>query len=273
VSRNSALKSTLQMPIQAIGGKRSVQLFAAVGGACFLLICVVGGGRLLLLARRTRQLPEFVLGLGLFLMGGIGTPASALARAPIEMSAATRALLMIGQGVILATGYGAFTLFTQRVFRPCERWAVLLAWALPGAVLASIAVMALEPDGVALATGRQPGLSVGYFGQQVLGTLILAWTAWEALRYTAALRRRLQLGLADAVVTDRMRLWGSAMALSAAMASIMTIGSALGIDLMATMPGLALFAGLGVVAAGAIYLAFLPPRIYTDWVSARAQRG
>jgi len=250
-----------------------MQVFAAIGGACFLLICVVGGARLLLLARRTRQIPEFVLGLGLFFMGGIGTPASALARAPIDMPDWTRAALMVGQALIMATGYGAFALFTQRVFRRAERWASLLASALPGAMLLGIVVMALEPHGIARATSREPGLSLGYVGQQLLGTAVLAWTGAEALRYRAALRRRLRLGLADAVVTDRVRLWGSAMTLAAVMGGLTTLSSLLGVDIMASVPGLAVIACLGVIAAGAIYLAFLPPRLYTDWVSARASRA
>ena len=45
-------------------------ILAALGGLSFLLVSIVGGARLLLLARRTRKLPEFVLGMGLFLLGG-----------------------------------------------------------------------------------------------------------------------------------------------------------------------------------------------------------
>ncbi len=51
-----------------------MQLLTAIGGGLFLVICVVGGLRLLLLAHRTRQLPERVLGLGLFLRGASECP-------------------------------------------------------------------------------------------------------------------------------------------------------------------------------------------------------
>ena len=46
----------------------------AVGGVCCLLVCIVGGGRLVVLSLRTRRFPEFALGAGMLLMGGIATP-------------------------------------------------------------------------------------------------------------------------------------------------------------------------------------------------------
>lgn len=130
--------------------------------------------------------------------------------------------------------------------------------------------MAIEPDGAARALGHAANgaLSTGYLTQQLAGLLVLAWTACEALRHAAALRRRLRLGLADPVVANRVQLWGGAMALSAGMAAFTTTGQVLGVDLMATTAGMAVISCLGVVAAGSIYLAFLPPRFYTAWVGA-----
>ena len=52
----------------------SMELLGAIGGVSFILASLVIGLRLLLLARRTRELPEFVIGLALFLMGGLGYP-------------------------------------------------------------------------------------------------------------------------------------------------------------------------------------------------------
>ncbi len=41
----------------------------------FIVTSLVVGGKLLLLAARTRQLPEFTLGLGLFALVGVSEPA------------------------------------------------------------------------------------------------------------------------------------------------------------------------------------------------------
>lgn len=218
-----------------------LQVLAAVGGACFLAICIIGGARLLLLARRTGQLPERVLGMGLFLMGGIGTPAVSL-------------------------------LFTQRVFRPRERWAQIAAFLLPAAALVSVVGMMFEVDGVAKAVGRSASGSfgMGYLGQQISAAIILTWTAFEALSHSVALRRRLRLGLADAVIVDRIQLWGGAMAVAALMSAIWSVAYVQGLDPMASSMGMAVMAALGVAAAAGIYLAFLPPKLYVSWVRKRA---
>src|SRR4030095_6223312 len=51
--------------------------FAAVGGGSFVVVGAFVSVRLLLLWRRTRQLPQLLLGLGLGLSGAIGSPVSA----------------------------------------------------------------------------------------------------------------------------------------------------------------------------------------------------
>lgn len=247
-----------------------MELVVAIGGGLFLLICVVGGARLLLLARRTRQLPELVLGLGLFFMGGIGMPLAALARAPLDLSNDTRELLMASQGLILALGYGAFTRFTQRVFRPQQRFAAVAAGVLPATVVVGVVVMVLEPDGATSALGHSGyGLSVGYLVQQLGGVATLSWTAVEALRHAEALRRRVRVRLADAVVANRVQLWGGAMALAAAMAALTSGAQTLGVDLMSTVGGMGVIACLGAVSAGGICLAFLPPHFSTAWLLRR----
>ena len=247
-----------------------MQLIAMLGGSSFLVICIVGGVRLLLLARRTGQLPERVLGLGLLLMGGVGTPLAAAARSPLEMSATLRLALMLLHGLTMAVGFGGFALFTQRVFRPNARWARLFAWTLPVAYLVFAGVIAIEPGGLAKATNvGGGGLGIGYTGMGVAGLLVLAWAAFEALRHVAVLRRRMRIGLADPVVIDRIQLWGGAMALGTMMSGATVVSSAMGIDLLGNATGMGFLAVLGVVAATGIYLAFLPPAFYLRWVAAR----
>ena len=97
------------------------------------------------------------------------------------------------------------------------------------------------------------------------------YTDEVATRFSLALNRRVKIGLADPVVANRVRLWGNAMII-ATLLSFGTIGGQVaGINVMGSMAGLALVGCLGSIAAGAIYLAFLPPRAYTRWITATAE--
>lgn len=241
-------------------------VLAAVGGVSFLLLCIVGGARLLLLARRTRELPEFVLGMGLFLMGGVATPMAGVARAPLGLSEVTSAVLLVGHSVIMAAGMAGFAQFTRWVFRPQEGWALLLSLALPVGMLVSIPAMLLLDSSI-LAHVNNAG--PGYMLQQTCVFVTLGWAGFESLRYSAVLKRRLKLGLADPVVFDRVRLWGVAMALATLMSVVTVGGQFVGIDVLASMGGAAFIGCVGFVAGSAIYLALLPPRAYTRWIHAR----
>lgn len=243
-------------------------LLAALGGIAFLLLSIVGGARLLLLASRTRQLPELVLGFGLFAMGGIATPAGALARAPLEMGANTPALLLFVQSLIMALGTGGFTLFTQRVFRPTDRWAQALAIALPGAMLAAVVFIGVGPSYAGELANPGPATIVGQLG----GLIALAWSGAESLRHARMMKRRIVLGLAEPAVENRLRLWGIAMLLATLMSSATVAAHLFGVSLLNTEAGAAGVGVGGVVAGGALYLAFFPPPFYLRWVTGPLSR-
>lgn len=238
---------------------------AAIGGSASLLLQLVVGLRLLWLGTRTRALPELVLGFGLFAMGGIATPAVALARAPLGFSAETSGQLLFTYSLIMALGTGGFTLFTQRVFRPTGRWAKALAVVLPAGMFAALASVQLGRGWVAeLATPSLAG-PVGIACQLVA----LAWSSWESLRHAALLKRRIHVGLGDPVVVNRMRLWGVAMLLSTLMCGAGLGFQLAGVPILNTEAG-ATFLGLfGLGSGSALYLAFFPPPAYLRWVAAR----
>lgn len=241
---------------------------AAIGGLSFLVVCIVGGARLLALARRSRGLPELVLGSGLLLLGGVATPMGIAARLATGLGVEIRAALLCGQEILMALGLGGFALFTHRVFRPRAGWARGLAAAIPAGMLLAILATALGQGHAAEL--RAPG--PGYVGQQVLGLVALSWTSWEALRYGLQMRRRLALGLADPVVVDRLLLWGGGVGVATLMSLTTGVAQLRGVDLQATIAGAAFVGVSGVIAAGAIYLAFFPPVAYTRWVAERASR-
>src|SRR5215475_11496383 len=94
--------------------------FAVIGGGSFVVVGGFVSVRLLMLWRRTRQLPELLLGLGLGLSGTIGYPVSAVARAvgPSELQSGLFAL----SAVLAFSSQIAMLVFTWRVFRPAEGW-------------------------------------------------------------------------------------------------------------------------------------------------------
>lgn len=240
-------------------------ILAAFGGLSFLLICILGGGRLLLLARRTRKLPEFVLGMGMLLLGGVATPLLALARMPADLSLDVRVAFLVAHFTIMVIGMAGFSAFTRQVFRPDETWARILSWTLPATMVIGM-LLTHTTHGFAAALDA---VGPGELLQQLGATATLGWAAWESLRYARTLKRRLALGLADPVVFDRVRLWGVAMGIAVVLSGVTIIAQFTAIDFIATAPGAAFTAFGGFIAGSALYLAFLPPRPYTTWVAAR----
>ena len=101
---------------------------------------------------------------------------------------------------------------------------------------------------------------------------VLGWAGLASLDYSRKLARRLQLGLADAVTADRVRLWATAMLAAFATSAISLLLRALGVQMTATLTGLVV-GPLGIVSAASMWLAFMPPRPYLRWVAARNARA
>jgi hypothetical protein len=243
------------------------RLLAALGGLAFVLASLLLGVRLLLLARRTRELPEMCIGLAMLLMGGLGYPLIMTARMAVRLAGPTRVGVMAFAVVLMGVGILAVGVFTWQVFRPAERWPL---WALAAAALSMLVCLLLQ--------ARDPGLEAAAFHNQGLGfrlfllhsALASGWGASESLLTGSRLRRRLRLGLADPVVTERVLLWGVASLASAIVSATSTTAGFLGINFAATTFGAAVTAPLGLIAAGSMWLAFLPPSAYLRWVRERA---
>jgi hypothetical protein len=245
---------------------------AAVGGGTFVLVSLVLGPRLLAMARRTGGIPEFTMGLGLLLMGGLGYPLATLGRVVTAFPEDVRGFLVGCSALCNTMGFAAVLVFTWRVFRPAS----LVAEALVGLALVCLALLlpaeAVWPGLVpsALSIEPYPGLPGNL--RVVLGLAIIYWAGFEAAWYTRMLRRRLALGLADPVVADRVKLW--AIAIGGASVSYTTafVLALMGIDLPAAPFGAAVIGGLGLVSATSAWLAFLAPEAYLRRVRARAEQ-
>jgi len=254
--------------MQLTGGRMRVELLAAIGGLSFVAASLVIGLRLLLLARRTGELPELAVGLALFLMGGIAYPMLSVARLAVGWSEPLR--LGLGTSALLLNGFGTISVavFNWRVFRPGERWARNAVGAIAAVLVASLLCQVLS-GGLREAALSNRGLGLRLF-MFFLGPS-LAWASYESIRFHGLLVRRARLGLADPIVTDRMWLWGISTLCAFVLNMATSIGALFfGIDFAATAFGALMIAPLGLIAACGMWLAFLPPASYTRRVTARA---
>ena len=243
-----------------------LQVLAALGGGAFALVSLVVGARLLDLARRTGELPEFAVGLAFFSMGGIGYPLQAVARGAEAMDILARTGLAAVAIACMLLGTVAIGLFNWRVFRPERTAAGRAVLALAGGGIACFLWQAADPGFLAAASGRGAGVA----GLEALAAVSLAWAALESTAYLRRLRRREALGLADPLVVDRVRLWSLSI-VAAQVLNAASIGArACGLDLATWRYGGVVIGPLGLVAAVSMALAFLPPERYRRFVARRA---
>jgi hypothetical protein len=236
--------------------------WAALGGGAFVLASFLVSVRLLALAWRTRELPELLVGTNLALSGVLGYPIAMAAK--VAPSAELQTRLVVLHALMMIVGQSSVVVFNWRVFRPAEAWALRLAVAYPILLAALFAWQTASPGWAELAShGAGAWRVLPYF------TLFgLAWAATESLLFHAKLRRRLSLGLADPVTTDRLRLWAIAMISAFAITATSLLLRELGVP-MTPMLSAVVVGPLGLLAATAMWLAFLSPRRYRSWVAAR----
>lgn len=243
-----------------------METFALLAVALVALVSMAVGARLLLVSRRTRGFPEFVLGFSLTAITGLGFPVVLLT----ELRQTIGPLLTFAADLIgsfaVAMGFAGFYVFTWRVFRPGSRWAAALAMLGSGVILLATAAT------VSLAIGIESsqekfrvvrGWEILLFTSAASGFL---WSAAEAFRYHAMLRRRLALGLTGVVVTNRVLLWGLTGVLAGVALGIITLLRLMDVNYMSAPVAHFSAAACGLLGSVCLYLAFLPPPAYLRWL-------
>jgi len=224
------------------------------------------GARLLLVSRRTRGFPEFVLGLSLAAITGIGFPIVLLTELRQTIGPVlTFAADFVGSFAV-TMGFAGFYVFTWRVFRPGSRWAA--AFTMLGAGAALVATAATVWLAIGIESSDQK-FSIVRDWEILLFTSAAAgflWSAVEAVRYHAMLRRRLALGLADGIVTNRVLLWGLTGASAGAALVILTLLRLADVNYLSAPVALFTAAVCGLLVSVFLYLAFLPPVAYLRWL-------
>lgn len=239
--------------------------------ASVLLCSAIGslvGGRLLLVARQTRQPPELLIGIGIFVYSSLALPALLVMGLPGMPWGLARGFQLTQQSANCAS-LAAIILFTWRVFRPEAGWARLLAYA-------AIALALLASWGSVSVGPRAPGATVmppevrPYISLMVVvwGAAFL-WTGVESLHFHAKMRRRLSLGLADPLVCNRFLLW-AIWGISCCVLDLVNLGYNLaGLD-FSRHPAPLLTICLSCFVSSAVwYLAFFAPQGYERLIAGR----
>ena len=105
----------------------------------------------------------------------------------------------------------------------------------------------------------------------VANTAMMIWGASEGFVYWRKLRRRLELGIAEPLVVERFRLWGTGFAIGGcASASLWLTPLLLGARIIDVL-WVSAAANLAIVAMTALtWMAFYPPQRYQRWVARSA---
>jgi hypothetical protein len=245
-----------------------VQSFAWIGFVAFFVASLACGVRLLALWKKNRELPELLIGLGVLGIGPVGFGLITIGQLlHVDHDALGRSIFGLGA---FATSAGVFAkfVFNYKVYHPENRKVRGLV-AVSGGVLLGCFLGPWFSDGFATLQDVTP-LSAA---RAVMQIACLLWGSAEALRYFRLMGRRQKLGLADPVVTNRFLLWGIG-------AGAAGVGTAVGFSAQVVIglppleiPWATLSSSLhGLVAAVAMWFAFLPSAAYRRFVEAHAAR-
>jgi hypothetical protein len=242
-------------------------LVQIVGYGAFILASAVLGLRLMLLWRRTHEVPELVLGTS-FLAGGVfgyaamfvASYQSAAGRPPSDVhlwtvagaGGACAAALLIARGV-------------QLIFRAGEAWVRWPVMALAVTMVVLLTVFATWPVDAVASRSRL------LWATFMTASLSYTWSAWECFQLHGLLAKRARLGLASPLLADRARLWGFAFGSVVLMYWVPFVDYLVHDPTMAPRTWVSTVTSLfGLACAAAIWLGFFPPAFYRRRFEARS---
>ena len=224
-----------------------------------LIGCSVIGVRLLLLYRRSRQLPELIMGSSFLVGGVIGYIFMLLGTGGAQAMGEDLAKLFFLVGYALISAAVILTyLFVWRVFRSGARWAACLFFACTGVLLlggVGLAITLVPGDSIS----RPTGVAAVWLTVSLVARLVgYGWAAIESFRYWSMLKRRVAIGLADVATANRFYYWGVCTA--AVVCIWFNLLAEQFVPWLVENPALSqmLSAVLGFVVAGSLWIAFFP---------------
>jgi hypothetical protein len=251
----------------------------SLGPILIFLLLVAPGIRLLLLAGRSKQAPEFLCGL-YFVGAATGLSLRVLGTSLVIVEPELADTINRIGHLCFASGTIAMTFFTLRVFHPSNAAARLFS-----GITISLILMTTAHTLLAGYTSIENSYSM--VATNFTRLIPTSWAFYESIRYWRSMRRREALGLADPILTNRFLLWSlwtgavtllPLIALMVRLLSIVTLGNeefsnGLAAALLPAVLGMIRITFLIVapVAAVALSLSFFPPAAYLNRVRARAR--
>ena len=215
------------------------------------------------------------LGMGLSMLVYMGWADPSLELSPVVTMPLNAGYLM---GVNL--GMSAIYIFTWKTFRQEEAWAMRLCASGVAVLLGGFALLGLT-EGFAVRVIPGPL----YWVTWATRCSAFLWLAIESFLYWRTLRKRLALGLAEPLVTNRFFLWGvwaSATFLngwSDVLARVLYVRAAGTTEVLVAevassyvVTTVSFTSSIGLVAAVTLFLAFFPTASYQRLVARRAAR-
>lgn len=226
--------------------------------------------KLLLLARRTRQLPELSISLGVLLIGALGLPLAVVSRGA-DMKGTETGFILFSVGLLLVcAGHEMTYLFCWNVFRRTSSWAKAAVLISSGLFLFSWCKLVSITHGIAdpeLALEAVLPYSLMMLGMNVLGA---SWSGAESFRYWGMQKKRLKLGLASPLVVERFLWWGTSN-FATAILGLTLMGCTISGRSILTDPLSPILINItGSVLVVTWALSFFPPKSYVLWVERRA---
>jgi len=242
--------------------------WVAIGFIVFMVVSSVIGIRLLLLWRRTRQLPEILIACGILLIGPVAFIFMLLASWCADKLPTLVPLCLAATLLSPSTGAFATAMFNWRVFRP-EAPALRFLVVIIAALYVGSFLWEAHASGFADPNFRASGFRAYSF----LNTAILLWGAAESLRYFTMMRRRAKLGLADPVVANRFLLWGLGIGAAGIGTAISVTAQLYTGQSMLEIPWVMVSNSLhGFTAAVLMWVAFIPPGFYRRFIESRSHQ-
>jgi len=247
-----------------------MQALTGISLLLFVATTAIVGVRMLLLAWRTGERPELLMGAGMTLVGGIGYPGGIVSRFGIGSVGEMSIPIWFISTVCTQIGATLIYAFTWQVFRAKATWAKVLVVTGVGFMVAGLAGMGhalttASPTADSALVTRGPTFvsMVGYAG-------CFLWTALEGFHHHRMARRRLALGLTDPIVANRFFLWGFFGLMASVLTAISAITVLLGGKPSGTPATMLPMGVLGAAAVIAMYLAFFSPSWYVGWLRSQA---
>jgi hypothetical protein len=238
----------------------------------FVVILASVGFRLIRLWRRTREIPELSLGLGLLVVSS-SLPLAAVGRAPATaMELAGRVSFSAGI-TAAAVGVSLLVFFNYWVFRRGSSWGRAAFIAICLTMCAGVGYMSAANFLGESIEQIKITMRPGALALMLTILACFAWSGAESLRYHTALRRRLSIGLGDPVLTNRFLLWGVAGLTCSILLVVITACIMMGMTILHEPLPLTAIAACGTIMSASWYLTFFAPESYRRFLCERAAQN